>query len=171
MINKLFGNWYSAQNTKYIAVKYFLLFLIVVWCVGFLFPVITPAFNGKPIINQILSYNYSLVCHQSENAAIHFGNEQLLVCARCAGIYIGALFIAIAMLFNLIKFRLTLNLFFLFTFPLIFDAITVRLSIYPYSKYIAFITGLLCGAIIFLYILDTLKNSFSLQYRTEYELQ
>jgi ABC-type enterochelin transport system permease subunit len=59
----------------------------------------------------------------------------------------------------------------LFSFPLVFDAIAVRLILYPYSKSVAFVTGLLCGAIVLLFILDTFKNSFSPQYKKEYELQ
>ena len=158
-------------NKKFKAVNYLLFFLLLFWSVGFLFPVLSPSFTGKPIINQLLNYNYSTVCHQSVSSEINMGVEHVLVCARCAGIYLGALFIAIIMLFNLLKLKLSLIPLLIFSAPLVIDAFAVRLNIYAYSKTIAFITGLLFGAIVLLYIFETIENSFNLLYKRKNELQ
>jgi uncharacterized membrane protein len=159
------------DNHKFKAVKYLFIFLLLIWSAGFLFPVLSPSFTGKPIISQLLSYNYSIVCHQSESSEINFGGTHFLVCARCAGIYLGALLVAIIMLFNLLKLNLSLVPLILFSAPLVIDAFAVRLNIYSYSKTIAFITGLLCGAIALFYILDTIENSIHSLYEKKNELQ
>jgi len=119
----------------------------------------------------LLNYNYSIVCHQLESSEITFGSTHFLVCARCAGIYLGALFIAILMLFNLLKLKLSLIPLLIFSAPLVFDAFAVRLNIYTYSKTIAFLTGLLFGAIVLIYILETIENSFNLLYKRKNGLQ
>ena len=144
-------------NNKFKAVKYIFFFLLLFWSAGFLFPVLSPSFTGKPIINQLLNYNYSIVCHQSESSEIIFGGAHLLVCARCAGIYLGALFIAIIMLFNLLNLKLSLIPLLIFSAPLVIDAFAVRLNIYTYSKTIAFITGLLWRYCINLHFRDHRK--------------
>ena len=142
----------------------------MLWCAGFLFPVLSPSFAGKPVINQILSYNYSVVCHQSESSKISYGGSYLLVCARCVGIYLGALLSAIILLFNFLKLKFNLIPLIIFSAPLIFDAVAVRLRIYSYSKTIAFTTGLLCGAIVFIYILDAIEYSLNMENKRKNEL-
>ena len=164
-------NRLRTDNNKFKAIKYLLFFLLLLWSAGFLFPVLSPSFTGKPIINQLLNYNYSIVCHQSETSEINFGSTHLLVCARCAGIYLGALFIVIMILFNFLKLNLSLMPLLIFSIPLIIDAFAVRLNIYAYSKTIAFITGLLLGAIVLIYILETIENSFNLLYERNNGLQ
>ena len=62
------------DNDKFKAVNYLFIFLLLFWSAGFLFPVLSPTFTGKPIINQMLNYNYSIVCHQSESSEITFGS-------------------------------------------------------------------------------------------------
>jgi uncharacterized membrane protein len=159
------------DNYKIKAVNYLFIFFFLFWTAGFLFPVISPSFTGKPIINQLLNYNYSIVCHQSVSSEINFGSAHLLVCARCAGIYLGALLISIIMLFNLLKLKLSLIPLLMFSAPLVIDAFAVRLNIYAYSKTMAFITGLMFGAIVLIYILDTIENSFNLLRKRKNELQ
>ncbi len=159
------------DNNKFNAVNYLFIFLLLFWSVGFLFPVLSPSFTGKPIVNQLLNYNYSIVCHQSESSEITFGSKHFLVCARCTGIYVGALLIAIMMLFNVLKLNLSLLPLFIFSAPLVIDAFAVRLNIYVYSKTIAFLTGLLFGAIVLIYILETIQNSFNLLYKRKNGLQ
>ena len=159
------------DKNKFQAIKYLLFFLLLFWSSGFLFPLLSPSFTGKPIVNQLLNYNYSIVCHQSESSQINFGSAHLLVSARFAGIYLSALFIVIMMLFNFLKLKLSLIPLLIFSAPLVIDAFAVRFNIYAYSKTIAFITGLLCGAIVLIYILETIENSFNLLYKRKYELQ
>ena len=168
-------NWIKdrlrTDKNKFKAIKYLLFFLLLFWSSGFLFPLLSPSFTGKPIVNQLLNYNYSIVCHQSESSQINFGSTHLLVCARCAGIYLGALFIAIMMLFNFLKLNFSLMPLLIFSAPLIIDVFAVRLNIYAYSKMIAFITGLMLGAIVLIYILETIEKSLNLSYKRKYELQ
>ena len=159
------------DNNKFKAVNYLFFFLLLFWSAGFLFPVLSPSFTGKPIVDQLLNYNYSIVCHQSKSSEITFCSEHFLVCARCTGIYVGALLIAIIMLLNLLKIKLSLLPLFIFTAPLVIDAFAVRLNIYAYSKIVAFITGSLFGAIILIYILETIEKSFNLSYKWKNELQ
>ena len=75
------------------------------------------------------------------------------------------------MLFNLLKLKLSLMPLLVFSAPLAIDAFAVRLNIYAYSKTIAFITGLLFGAIVLIYIFETIENSFNLLYKRKNELQ
>jgi uncharacterized membrane protein len=146
----------------------FSIFLLV-WCLGFLSPVITPEFEGKTLISYIAGYNYSLVCHQSDSANITIGGSHLLVCARCTGLYSGALLSVIILLFCSFNINLSLKPLVLLSAPLIFDAISVRISLYSYSKTIAFITGMLCGAIVIIYIIETIENSFHLLKKNNYD--
>jgi uncharacterized membrane protein len=171
MINKKIEHILSSDKNKFKAVNYLFIFLLLFWSAGFLFPVLSPSFAGKQIINQLLGYNYSLVCHQSEPSLINFGDAHLLVCARCAGLYLGALSMAIIMLFNLLKLKMSLIPLMIFSAPLVIDAFAVRLNIYSYSNTIAFITGLLCGAIVLFYILDAIENSFNFLYKKKNEQQ
>ena len=171
MIYNRIENRLRTDNNKFKAINYLFFFLLLFWSAGFLFPVLSPPFTGKPVVNQLLNYNYSIVCHQSESSEITFGSAHMLVCARCTGIYLGALFIAIIMLFNFFKLKLSLMPLLIFSAPLIIDAFAVRLNIYAYSKTIAFITGLLFGAIVLYYILETIENSFNLLYKRENGLQ
>jgi len=171
MIHKSIDYKLHTDKNNFKAVNYLFFFLLLFWSAGFLFPVLSPQFTGKPIVNQLLNYNYSIVCHQSESSEINFGSAQLVVCARCAGIYLGALLITIIMLFNLLKLKLSLIPLLIFSAPLVIDAFAVRLNIYAYSKTIAFITGLMFGSIVLIYILETIENSFNLLSKRKNELQ
>jgi uncharacterized membrane protein len=83
-----------------------------------------------------------------------------MVCARCTGIYFGALLSSIAII-------LISNLYFKDLLPLIsisafllFDVILTSLGFYNYSIEISFITGILFGAILYIYILEILEKFF-----------
>ena len=62
------------------------------------------------------------------------------------------------MMFKIFRGSLNLKPLFIFTSPLIFDAIAVRIQLYIYSKALAFTTGLLFGAIVILYIFEALQS-------------
>lgn len=143
---------------------------IALWCTGFLLPVFNLHSSVGLIFTNYLKYIYSLVCNQSPNATFAVHNHSLLVCARCSGLYSGALIAAVLFLLTKTRFNLTLKPLILFSLPLIIDAISVRIGIYDYSKSIAFVTGLLCGSIIFVYILDVLENSLN-TLQKEYEFK
>lgn len=46
------------------------------------------------------------------------------------------------------------------TIPMIADVVLIQLNIYAYSMTISFITGVLLGSTVFLYILSVIENSF-----------
>ena len=154
---------------KFSALKLIVVILLIIFCTGLLFPVLSPDFNGKIYISHLLSNAYSLVCHQSEQALFHFSNQHSFVCARCLGIYFGALLLLIIMMTQSFKFNFGLKPLIIFSTPMVIDAIAVRLSFYQYLKTVAFITGLLFGAIVLYYILDTIENSFFTQQGEKYE--
>ena len=143
---------------------------MIIFLAGLLFPVASPGFNGKIVITHLLSNLYSKVCHQSGQALVHLNNYHVLVCARCLGIYSGAIILLLITMTISFKVNFGLRFLLIFSAPMIFDAIAVRLSFYPYSKLFAFITGFLFGAIVLLYILDTIKNSFYTNQNEKYEL-
>ena len=149
--------------------KLVMIFLMIIFCTGLLFPVLTPEFNGKSIINHVLSNMFSLVCHQSDQALFNFNNNHTLVCARCLGIYFGALVLIIVITIQSIRLNLGLKPLIIFSAPMLLDAIFVRLNFYSYSKTVAFITGLLFGMIAVFYIIDTIEKSFDTQQNEKYE--
>lgn len=81
----------------------------------------------------------------------------MLVCARCAGIYTGALLGTISCLLVSINF-LKRRIIILSALPLLFDVILVNLEVYPYSKLLSFLSGLIFGSIIYLAIILELEK-------------
>ena len=155
---------------KLTAVKILLFILLLIWCAGIIFPPVSPDFAGKLVITQILNYTYSLVCHQTNSALEHFDNNHLLVCTRCTGLYFGALLFIILLIVKPFKVKRGLKPFFFLSTPLIADAIAIRMGIYNYSATFTFITGFVCGAIIIIYIINALENSFLIPEKEIYEL-
>lgn len=84
----------------------------------------------------------------------------MLVCARCSGIYAGAL---IAGLLSLVVTFHTINIkvLLLSTIPLVLDVFFTFTGIYVYSKSMAFVTSLAFGITIYLLIISELENLFS----------
>lgn len=158
----------SSQNKiKYVRILFFSLLLI--WCFGFSFPVLTPSFEGKTLIQPIVAHSYSLVCNQSYTANIFSENSHILVCARCAGIYIGALITITLLLLSSLRTNLEIKLLFTLCAPMVIDALAVRIGLYPYSKILAMITGVLFGGAMLLYILNTIENSILMQNNKSYD--
>jgi len=163
-LKRLQLNGLSPAHISYLLIRYNvirLIFVVVlfVWCAGFLLPALTPAFEGKSIVSLISEYSYSLVCHQSHSAQILIGDSHLLVCARCAGIYFGAFIAVLSLLLYPIKINLSTKPFILFSVPMIFDALAVRISLYPYSKVFALLTGILFGIVVIIYIIEAIEKS------------
>ena len=145
---------------KLTAFKILLFFLLLIWCLGIIFPQVSPDFAGKLVITEIFKYAYSLVCHQTGSDLVHLDNNHLLVCTRCAGLYFGALLFVILLIVKPIKVKRGLKPFFFFSTPLIVDAIAIRMGIYNYSAAFTFVTGFVCGAITIIYIINTIEDSF-----------
>ena len=131
---------------------------------------VSPDFAGKLVITKILNNAYSLVCHQTGSDLLHLANNHLLVCTRCAGLYFGALLFIILLIAKPFKVKWGLKPFFFFSAPLIVDAIAIRMGIYNYSAAFTFVTGFVCGAIIIIYIINTIENSFLIPEDKKYDL-
>lgn len=140
--------------------KYTLIFLIVgfIWCVGIISPVIfqnnKTFLAAKPFLNQV----YSSVCHQEHAKTIKIYDEEIFVCSRCAGIYIGVLLAILVSLFILPKNGL-LQILIFSSVLLLSDVILSSTGIYNYSKYFALSTGLFFGLTLFIFLLSELKFS------------
>jgi uncharacterized membrane protein len=106
----------------------------------------------NPLANLILSHLYSTICHKDIIKCISFGNAEMLVCARCAGIYIGALISAILSLLISIN-PVNRRYLILSSFPLLLDVILVMFGVYSYSKFVSFATGIIFGSVIYLVII------------------
>jgi uncharacterized membrane protein len=83
----------------------------------------------------------------------------MLVCARCAGIYFGALVTGLSF-FSLKRFQLNAKLLFITLLILCADVLLVIIGIYTYSKTISFTTGLLFGGSVYIYLMKELENFF-----------
>lgn len=134
--------------------------LILLWTIG-IFSEFLMSINTVFSL-AVLPFNAmsSLVCHQDPAKLIEFNGAHSLVCSRCAGIYLGALFASLILLF--IKPIAYLNYKFLLaaSVPMILDVFLSTIDIYPYSKITAFVTGILLGSIGFLYLKIGLENYF-----------
>ena len=128
--------------------------LICLWCFGMVSPIIfhdVKAFLiAKPFLNQV----YSTVCHQAHEKTISFYGENLFVCSRCAGIYLGLFIIALTTLFFTKKIKNIFNFLLVSSLILLSDVSFTTFKVYHYSKLVALLTGLLLGSTILLFVLD-----------------
>ena len=84
----------------------------------------------------------------------------MLVCARCVGIYFGALSAGLLGLFYAIPL-LSTRVLLVSTLPLIADVILTFSRVYSYSQLTAFTTGLIFGSVLYLFLLNELEYLFS----------
>lgn len=143
---------------KYFLLRALLAVALLIWIAGFLIQFLNikeSAFLYVPV-----NLLYSTVCHQNPAKTVFHNSGHLLVCTRCAGIYIGALSASFAALFFVReRISLKLNILYLFSFPMLLDVILLTFDVYSYSFFIAFLTGLLFGSTVFIYILAAIENS------------
>ena len=130
------------------------------WCAGFFSVVFIKTGSLPPVLFPFIKHGYSIVCHQQEAKCISFYGSHLLVCARCTGIYTGALLAVFLFIFirNLPVINLKIALYSVSLVAA--DVILYNLGLYNYSKTIAFITGLLPGSVLILYILNSFEKFF-----------
>ncbi len=133
---------------------------VFIWCMGFTSQSLFSGSGFAVISYPFLKKIYGTVCHQLDVKTFSFLGHKLFVCARCTGIYLGALFMSLLSLFLFPKLKLGLNLLYASVLPVIFDVLMSSFHIYTYSKYVAFLTGLFFGSVVFIYILETVENNF-----------
>ena len=131
--------------------------ILTIWIFGFLSPIFLSQKNI--LTDYFLTKVYSRVCHQVEYKCITIGHESMLVCARCAGIYLGVVISMIFVLFRKLR-ALNLKVIVIATLPLITDVLLTTLQVYNYFQPLAFTTGLLFGGILCLFFLSELENLF-----------
>jgi uncharacterized membrane protein len=84
----------------------------------------------------------------------------MLVCARCAGIYSGALIAGLLSLLLIVP-SISRRVLILSSIPLAMDVFFTCTGVYNYSQFLAFATSLAFGGIIYLLIVSELENLFS----------
>ncbi|MCU0406550.1 MAG: DUF2085 domain-containing protein [Ignavibacteriaceae bacterium] len=107
------------------------LFLLSILTIGFLLPTITSIDNS--LSNFLLTKVYSTVCHQESAKCISIGGASMLVCARCAGIYAGALVSGLFSLLTLVR-PISTKVLILSVIPLIIDVFFTFTGVYKYSR-------------------------------------
>jgi uncharacterized membrane protein len=136
--------------------KYFMVFYILIsfWCFGIISPAIfhdVKAFLiAKPFLNQM----YSTVCHQAHEKTMSFYGENLFVCSRCTGIYLGIFIIGLLSFTIKKKIKNSFPFFLVSSLILLSDVSFTTFGVYHYSKLIALLTGLLLGSTVLLFVLD-----------------
>lgn len=132
-----------------------ILSLLGIWIYGFLTPVLLDIDNS--FLQFLFARTYSTMCHQDSARCITIGNEHLLVCARCAGIYFGAF---ITCLINLFRkpIHIDKKIFIFMSLPMLLDIISVLMGLYQYSKIVASLTGLIFGSFLLLLIISELED-------------
>jgi uncharacterized membrane protein len=140
---------------KPIAIRIIVFISLLIWTAGF----ITPLFLEKgysAFSGLLLSHIYSPVCHQLPHKSITTSSGSFLVCARCSGIYFGALAASFILLF---RAELKIKYFLVPLIIMLADVFLNNIGLYGYSKTTALGTGLLVGFALFPYILTTLEKS------------
>lgn len=143
------------MHQKLFSIKLILLSGILVWNIG----IFSPCFlnQGNLFAYHFIKFFYSPVCHQKIEKSFSCNHLEFMVCARCTGIYFGAL---VAAFLNLLPVSVSISKRLLvYSFiPILCDVILFNLGVYNYSKIIAFITGNIFGATVFIFIFEIIKD-------------
>lgn len=142
---------------KLLNLKLFFILLIFLWTLGIFSPCLIKRENL--LTYHILKMVYSPVCHQNPERSFSCNHLYLMVCARCTGIYFGALVVS---LLNLLPVSVSISKKFLLysAIPMLIDIISINLGFYHYNKVIAFVTGNIFGASVFIFIFEVVKDYF-----------
>lgn len=145
------------QSKQLLPLKILLFFALLIWNIG----IFSPCFIAKEnlFFHHLVKFIYSPVCHQKLERSFTCNYLQFMVCARCMGIYFGAM---LAAGFNLLHISVSISKRFLIysAIPLLADVIMLNLGVYQYNKFLSFVTGNLFGASVFIFIFEILKDYF-----------
>ena len=146
------------MNKRKIYFRIFVFLLISVWCVGFSLKSLSGGSALSVVSSPILNLFYHNVCHQQDQKLIIINGFPLLVCARCTGIYLGALITSALVLISLRNIKIS-NILFKFAIVILAaDVIINNLFFSNYNKLTAFFTGLFFGAVCFLIVISVFEN-------------
>ncbi len=143
------------------AFRIFLMASLILWCLGFSFDSLFHGTVAAGITYPFLKKIFHIVCHQLDEKTFNVNGAKLFVCARCTGIYLGALIASLASLFYIKKISLNIKLLYISMIPMLIDVGATTFKIYSYSKPLAFATGLFFGSVVFVYILTAIENNFT----------
>lgn len=143
----------SRQSTLLIRISF--LSILAIWIIGFLATILFRIDN--PVTNFLLIKSYSNLCHQENEKCIVLINQLMLVCARCAGIYLGTFITGLISLFKKSN-EISFNKVIIMSLPMFLDVFFSTIGIYKYSQTLAFITGLVFGSMIYMIIISELEN-------------
>ncbi len=143
------------------AFRIFLFISLLIWCFAFSFNSIFHGTIEAGLAYPFLKRTFHMVCHQIKEKTFTINGAKLFVCARCTGIYLGALVTSIVSLFYVRKISLKIKLLYISMIPMLIDVACSTFNIYHYSKMLAFFTGLFFGSIVFVYILAAIENNFT----------
>ncbi len=134
---------------------------MIIWSAGIFSRVLFPGNDSRVCPGIFLDKIYSIVCHQDTAKSFFISGNKLLVCARCTGIYIGGLIFSVpALVFSRLLPR-SKNWLLLSMAPMAADVLLNSIGIYDYSKWAAFITGVILGSASILYIFAGIEDYFS----------
>ena len=124
---------------------------------GIIAEFLIPYFDNLTFLYTYLKFSYSHVCHQQPEKIFSINEHNLLVCSRCAGIYLGSFISSLILLFvPMIKIR-NINYLILAAVPMLIDVVLYTSGVYTYSKSIALFSGFLFGIAGIIYIYNGLQ--------------
>ncbi len=148
------------MSVKAFYIKVLLTITIALWFAG-LFSNVLYSYSFPGILPGLFPDKiYSLVCHQETDKSFFIDGFKIEVCARCTGIYTGAVLFSIAGLL-VSKLRPRDKKWLLYSMiPMAADVVLYSAGIYDYTKWIAFSTGLILGSASILYIFTGIEDYF-----------
>lgn len=119
---------------------------------------LTPGYAS--ILTPIGKFYFSNICHLQENKLFQIDEFATVLCSRCSGIYLGALFVATTLLF--VDIRLNFRFVYLFAalLPTVFDIIFYNIGLYSYNIFISLFAGILSGVFGFYYFYTGILNIY-----------
>ena len=133
---------------------------LLAWCAGFTLNAFTNGSDISIAATPLFNFFYDNVCHQDNDKIISLNGFGILVCARCTGIYIGALVASVLLLFPLQKKEIPIKIFSLASFLLLTDVLLNNFVFSSYNKISAFTTGIFFGSICLIIVLNVLEKHF-----------
>ncbi|MFC2168988.1 DUF2085 domain-containing protein [Acidobacteriota bacterium] len=149
-------------NKTKVFLIYFLTLVGIFFWLGAIF--LAPYLKSQSsALNNFIYAMFSAVCHQNPARSFFAFGYPFSVCSRCFGIYFG--FLAGTFLFPLLKsFRNVslpkVNIFFLFSMPILVDAAGNLFSIWVTFGWLRFLFGFIWGFILPFYLITGLIDFF-----------
>lgn len=146
------------MNYPRIYFRFIIFISVLTWCSGFTANVLTNGSDFSIASDPFLNFFFDNVCHQGEDKLISINDFNFLVCARCSGIYFGALLVSFFLLFLFKKQDISFKFFLIASSVLLADVILNNFLLSSYNKISAFTTGLFFGSVCCLVFINQLEN-------------